>query len=100
MPVAIEPKVTLLVAPESDGGKIELWSTEQNDTKYKISPRDFAPRTIPKERWLNYPIGVMSAYAEQGVMTQGCRVGIFSTLPAGAGLSSSGSARNSIRITD
>ncbi|MDA7860162.1 galactokinase [Akkermansiaceae bacterium] len=89
MPVAIEPKVTLLVAPESDGGKIELWSTEQNDTKYKISPRDFAPRTIPKERWLNYPIGVMSAYAEQGVMTQGCRVGIFSTLPAGAGLSSS-----------
>ena len=89
MPVAIEPKVTLLVAPKSNGGKIELWSTEQNDTKYKISPKDFTPRTIPKERWLNYPIGVMSAYAEQGVMTPGCRVGIFSTLPAGAGLSSS-----------
>ncbi len=89
MPVAIEPKVTLLVAPKSNGGKIELWSTEQNDTKYKISPKDFTPRTIPKEHWLNYPIGVMSAYAEQGVMTPGCRVGIFSTLPAGAGLSSS-----------
>ena len=89
MPVAIEPKITLLVAPESNGGKIELWSAEQDNTKYKISPKDFTPRTIPGEHWLNYPIGVMGAYAEQGIMTPGCRVGIFSTLPAGAGLSSS-----------
>jgi len=89
MPVAIEPKITLLVAPKSNGGKIELWSAEQEDTKYKISPKDFTPRTIPEEHWLNYAIGVMGAYAEQGVMTPGCRVGIFSSLPAGAGLSSS-----------
>ncbi|NCF91108.1 MAG: galactokinase [Verrucomicrobiaceae bacterium] len=89
MPAAIEPRITLLAAPGSESGEIELWSAEQGGTRAELSTSDHIPRSKPEEAWLNYPIGVLGVYAEHGVTLAACRVAIFSSVPAGAGLGSS-----------
>ena len=89
MPAAIEPRITLLAARGAESGGVELWSAVQGDTQTELSTSDFTPRVNPKETWLNYPIGVLGVYAEHGVTLAACRVAIFSSLPVGAGLSSS-----------
>jgi galactokinase len=89
MPAAIEPQITLLAAPGAESGGVEFWSAEQGGTPAELSISDYTPRENAEETWLNYPIGVMGAYAEHGVNLAACRVGIFSSIPVGAGLSSS-----------
>ena len=98
MPAAIESRITLLAAPGSAAGGIEIWSAEQGDSQHELSASDFTPRTNPEETWLNYPIGVLGAYAEHGVTLAACRVAIFSTVPAGGGLSSSAALETAMAL--
>ncbi|MEM1297450.1 MAG: galactokinase, partial [Verrucomicrobiota bacterium] len=89
MPAAIDQRITVLAASDSSSGGIEVWSAEQDATTYTLATTEFEARTRSEESWLNYLIGVFAAYAERGIKIPACRIGIFSTLPSGAGLSSS-----------
>lgn len=98
MPTAIDLRITLLAAPGSESGGIEIWSAEQGDSQHELSPSDYPPRTKPEETWLNYPIGVLGAYAEHGVSLPACRIAILSSLPPGAGLSSSAALETAMAL--
>jgi galactokinase len=98
MPAAIEPRITLLAAPGAESGGIEIWSEEQGDSQHQLSSCDFTPRAKPEEAWLNYPIGVLGSYAEHGVTLPASRVAIFSSVPAGAGLSSSAALETAMAL--
>ena len=98
VPAAIEQRITLLAAPGSESGDIEIWSAAQGDRVAKLSTSNETQRKNPKERWLNYPIGVLAAYAEHGVTIPGCRVAIKSSVPVGAGLSSSAALETAMAL--
>ena len=98
VPAAIEQRLTLLAAPGSDSDGIEIWSAEQGDTVAELSASDYTPRKKPGETWLNYPIGVLGAYAEHAIIIAGCRVAVFSSIPVGAGLSSSAALETAMAL--
>ena len=98
LPAAIEQRITLLAASGGEPGEIEVWSAEQGGSQANVSTSEFAPRTNPEETWLNYLIGVLGAYAEHGVALGACRVAIFSSIPAGAGLSSSAALETAMAL--
>ncbi|MDF1812997.1 MAG: galactokinase [Verrucomicrobiales bacterium] len=98
MPAAIEPRITMLAAPGSPGGDIEVWTTEHPEKFHHLRVDDFSIRTAPDERWLNYMIGVLGVYAEKGVTSPGCRIAVYTTLPPGAGLSSSAALETAMAL--
>lgn len=89
VPAAIDLAITFLVAPGSDSGAIEIWTPEAIGWDHSLPIDNFARRTHPEENWMNYMTGVLAGYADRCIAPDSCRVAIFSTLPLGAGLSSS-----------
>lgn len=87
MPVAIDRQVAGLAAPNGTG-RIRLWSETRGGVPLEIDAVPFHPRTGPGA-WLNYPMGVLTLYREAGIIVPGFDAAFFSTLPPGAGLSSS-----------
>lgn len=89
MPAAIDLAITFLVAQGSDSGEIEIWTPEAMGWDHSLPTGTFIRRTAAEENWMNYMTGVLAGYAEMDIAPRACRVAIFSTLPLGAGLSSS-----------
>ncbi len=98
MPAAIEPHLSLLAAPGSSSGGIEVWTSIPQPEHRVLPAHDFTRKTRREDHWLNYPIGVMGVYAERGALLPPCRIDIASTLPTGAGLSSSAALETAIAL--
>ena len=87
MPAAIEPHITMLATSDPESNQIEVFCSGECKMEGVIDLNDLGVRE--SERWLNYLIGVLAGYREREIDCTGARIGIFSTLPLGAGLSSS-----------
>ncbi|MDF1852434.1 MAG: galactokinase [Verrucomicrobiales bacterium] len=98
MPAAIEPRITLLAAHDPSACGIEVWSAERGGMVHQLSTSEFKVRSNPEEAWLNYLVGVLAVYGDRGIRVPVCRVGIFSTLPSGAGLSSSAALETAMAL--
>lgn len=88
MPAAIDRHLTMAVAP-SEQPLIRAWSEGGAAEPLEVSLDDLVPRSSGPDYWINYLIGVVAGYRERGIETPGFEVAIASTLPSGAGLSSS-----------
>ena len=85
LPMAIERHVTLRVARRPD--RLAVLRTDRDPTEHRI---DLTGPLAPLPRhWSNYPLGVLAGYRRLGFDIPGFEASITSTLPAGAGLSSS-----------
>ena len=89
LPAAIDRHIEILVAPSSEPS-IQIASEHCADSDvhcldlHEDQPRD------KDEAWLNYLIGVLAVYRSEGIASKhGFNAYVTSTLPAGAGLSSS-----------
>ncbi|MEM6917254.1 MAG: galactokinase family protein, partial [Verrucomicrobiota bacterium] len=63
-----------------------------------IDLADLSPRTDPSEVWLNYVIGVLAVYESTGILLPGFSATIQTTLPTGAGLSSSAALETAMAL--
>lgn len=98
MPVAIEKRLTLRAARLA-GRSVEVYAEGIcPGSPVKIDLDDLRPRTNPAETWMNYVIGVLAVYRDTGSELPGFCVLIDSTLPTGAGLSSSASLETGIAL--
>ncbi|MEM1443922.1 MAG: galactokinase [Verrucomicrobiota bacterium] len=63
-----------------------------------IDLNDLSPRTEPSESWMNYVIGVLAVYEATGTRLPGFCATIQTTLPTGAGLSSSAALETAMAL--
>src|SRR3569833_1243769 len=86
LPMAIERRTVIAAAP-SESGNITLYSKESGEDV----TIDLAAPLHPdaKGRWSNYPKGVLAGFLQRGHILKGFDAVIASSVPIGAGLSSS-----------
>ncbi|MER7761470.1 galactokinase [Streptomyces sp. NPDC097619] len=86
LPVAL-PQTTLAVARRRTDGRIRLHSAQGDGRVTELGPEGPAPGAVPG--WAAYPAGVHGALTRAGHRLEGFDLHIDSTVPTGAGLSSS-----------
>jgi galactokinase len=87
LPMAIERRTVIAAAPNVYPNKVVLRSEATGETvSVDLSE---ALRPDGKGRWVNYPKGVLAGFLESGLRPRGFDAVIHSTVPIGAGLSSS-----------
>jgi galactokinase len=87
LPVAIDREIWIAFEPW-DRPEVELTSVELNETK-AFAFDGLAPRTSRAGSWIDYVAGTAWAMREAGLPLRGFRGVLDSTVPVGAGLSSS-----------
>ncbi|UQW99637.1 galactokinase [Streptomyces sp. RerS4] len=86
LPIAI-PQTTLLAARRRDDGRLRLHSAQGDGPVVDLAVADLAPGAVTT--WAAYPAGVVWALADAGHRVGGADLHFDSTVPTGAGLSSS-----------
>lgn len=98
MPVAIDRYIEMAAAP-APAGECEIFPAGLGvRSPVRFSTDDLSKRTSADENWLNYIVGVLQGYQSAGVVLPGFRAVIESSLPIGAGLSSSAALETAIAI--
>jgi len=84
---AIDREIRIALAPRAD--TCVRFRTAHNEVVVEVDLLDFAAQPEPSS-WANYPLGVIREFQDAGVaMPHGFDLLVTSTLPTGAGLSSS-----------
>jgi galactokinase len=86
LPMAIERRTTIAAAP-NDSRRIVLRS--EQDAQVVSVELDQPLRPGPQGSWGNYPLGVVAGFQQLGAALTGFDALVTSTVPLGAGLSSS-----------
>ena len=87
LPMAIERRTVIAAAPNVYPDRIVLRSEATGETVTVDLAEVLRPQS--KGRWANYPKGVLAGFLESGLRPRGFDAVIHSTVPIGAGLSSS-----------
>jgi galactokinase len=87
LPMAIGRRTVIAAAPNVYPDRIVLRSEASGETVTVDLAEVLRPET--KGRWTNYPKGVLAGFLESGLRPHGFDALIHSTVPIGAGLSSS-----------
>lgn len=86
LPIALDLACTVAIAPRADG-VLRIVSLNMGDTK-EVAAADLASLT-PSKHWSDYVLGAAKEVLALGYAIDGADVVIESTVPVGAGLSSS-----------
>ncbi len=86
LPIALDLATTVIVNPE-EAGRLRMNSLEYKETVV-WEPGEVA-LAQPKKAWVDYPIGVAQQLIKLGFSIESTQLSISSTVPEGAGLSSS-----------
>ncbi|WP_330328474.1 galactokinase [Streptomyces sp. NBC_00536] len=95
LPMAL-PQTTRVAARRRDDGVLRLHSAREGDRITEIRVADLAPGTV--SGWARYPAGTVWALAEAGHPVGGADLHIDSTVPTGAGLSSSAALECAVAV--
>lgn len=87
LPMALERRTVIAAAPNGTADRIVLRSEATGETVTVSLSETLRPET--KGRWSNYPRGVIAGFMERGIRPRGFDAVIDSSVPIGAGLSSS-----------
>jgi len=87
LPMALERRTVIAAAPNGSTDKIVLRSEATGETATLSLAETLRPDA--KGRWSNYPKGVVAGFMDRGIRLQGFDAVIDSSVPIGAGLSSS-----------
>ena len=82
LPTALKLGISLALNPRNDD-KIRIWSDKFDD----IAERSLSDKTA--KHWSDYITGALIVANEQGFLTSGADIAVKTTLPFGAGISSS-----------
>jgi len=98
MPIAIEKHLTVRAGRLSER-VVQIFPEGMGlSSPLTIDLNDLQKQTDPSRSWLNYVIGVLSVYRSAGIELPGFCATISSTLPTGAGLSSSAALETAIAL--
>ena len=86
MPMAIDFKTIAGLSPR-DGGRAVFYS-KNYEQQFECEVRALG---LKREEWSDYPVGVLWALGQEGVVVKGFNMTLWGDVPMGAGLSSSAS---------
>lgn len=95
LPMAL-PQTTLLAARARTDGRLRLHSAQGDGRTTELAVADLAPGAV--KGWAGYPAGVVWALAEAGHHVGGADLHFDSTVPTGAGLSSSAALECAVAV--
>ncbi|MFC5880169.1 galactokinase [Streptomyces virginiae] len=95
LPMAL-PQTTVLAAGRREDGLLRLHSAQGDGRITELAVADLAPG--PVSGWARYPAGVVWALRERGLPVGGADVHLDSTVPRGAGLSSSAALECAVAV--
>ncbi|MFD9407595.1 galactokinase [Streptomyces sp. NPDC059989] len=95
LPMAL-PQTTLLAARTRTDGRLRLHSAHGGGGTTELAVAELAPGAVPG--WAGYPAGVVWALAEAGHPVGGADLHFDSTVPSGAGLSSSAALECAVAV--
>ncbi|MCP3753697.1 galactokinase [Streptomyces sp. TBY4] len=95
LPIAL-PQTTLLAARARTDGRLRLHSAQGDGRITELAVSALAPGAVPG--WAAYPAGVVWALAEAGHPVGGADLHFDSTVPTGAGLSSSAALECAVAV--
>lgn len=88
LPAAIDLYITAEAAPNREN-MLRLWSAASPDVPPLSMPLDRLAPARGRGAWTNYAAGVVAGYRAAGVPVSGIDIAFSTTLPPGAGMSSS-----------
>jgi len=98
LPMAIEPCLVVHAGP-SDFEGVRITSDQfASPGAHTIAFSELVRREAAEERWLNFVIGVLAVYRDEGIVPPGFCLHLVSSIPVGAGLSSSAALETAIAI--
>ncbi|MFF4582521.1 galactokinase [Streptomyces sp. NPDC001389] len=95
LPMAL-PQTAVLAARRRPDGLLRLHSAQGDGGVTELRVADLAPGTVPG--WARYPAGVVWALRERGLPAGGADLHLDSTVPTGAGLSSSAALECAVAV--
>ncbi|MFJ1566393.1 galactokinase [Streptomyces erythrochromogenes] len=95
LPMAL-PQTTVLAARRRGDGLLRLHSAQGDGRITELAVADLSPGAVGG--WARYPAGVVWALREQGLPVGGADVHLDSTVPTGAGLSSSAALECAVAV--
>ncbi|MFG2999878.1 galactokinase [Streptomyces sp. NPDC048340] len=95
LPIAL-PQTTLLAARTRTDGRLRLHSAQGDGRITELAVAALAPGAVTS--WAAYPAGVVWAFAEAGHAVGGADLHFDSTVPTGAGLSSSAALECAVAV--
>jgi len=98
LPCAVDRHVVILARPSESGRCTVVPTGSPSHSPVTFDGRDLSRRENPGESWANYLIGVLAGYREKGIAVPPFDAAIFSTLPSGAGLSSSAALETTVAL--
>ncbi|MFE7094090.1 galactokinase [Streptomyces erythrochromogenes] len=95
LPMAL-PQTTVLAARRREDGLLRLHSAQGDGRVTELAVADLSPGAVGG--WARYPAGVVWALRERGLPVGGADVHLGSTVPTGAGLSSSAALECAVAV--
>ncbi|MEV6678817.1 galactokinase [Streptomyces erythrochromogenes] len=95
LPMAL-PQTTVLAARRREDGLLRLHSAQGDGRITELAVADLSPGAVGG--WARYPAGVVWALRERGLPVGGADVHLDSTVPTGAGLSSSAALECAVAV--
>ncbi|MFJ9763346.1 galactokinase [Streptomyces erythrochromogenes] len=95
LPMAL-PQTTVLAARRREDGLLRLHSAQGDGRITELAVADLVPGAVGG--WARYPAGVVWALRERGLPVGGADVHLDSTVPTGAGLSSSAALECAVAV--
>ncbi|MFJ3978699.1 galactokinase [Streptomyces sp. NPDC090021] len=95
LPMAL-PQTTVLAARRREDGLLRLHSARGDGVIVELAVADLAPGAVTG--WARYPAGVVWALRDRGLPVGGADVHLDSTVPIGAGLSSSAALECAVAV--
>ncbi|MEO7127147.1 MAG: galactokinase [Nakamurella sp.] len=97
LPFAIDSRAQVAVGPATDG-QFHVVSAQRHGTVIPIAPQDLRPESAIARTWQAYPLGVVWAMRQRGIEVPPLRLALDSSVPAGAGLSSSAAVECAVAL--
>lgn len=97
LPFAIDARAQVALGP-SDDGHFHVASAQRSGSVTHAAPGDLQPGSPAAKGWAAYPLGIVWALQQRGVEVPPLTIALDSTVPAGAGLSSSAAVECAVAL--
>lgn len=97
LPFAIGARAQVAIGPSADG-EFHVGSAQRQGSVISASPGDLEPGSPAAKGWAGYPLGIVWALRQRDVDVPPLTIALDSTVPAGAGLSSSAAVECAVAL--
>lgn len=97
LPFAIDSRAQVAIAPSASAA-FQVVSAQRKGHVVTFADREVVPGAVSSTGWFGYPLGVVWAMRERGITVPSLLIALDSSVPPGAGLSSSAAVECAVAL--